>query len=198
MTHGQAGAPRARQEDSSPPSLKQWIWHVHSGADVSEIKSSALWAKADTLTFVSVQLAWLQEQALTGTGFFCTTGPSCTMCVHSVSSSSIHATPVHESTLQAQLLRQLPETPIVSWQLTGKLRNRWRGAPRPVLLPHAGPKYMLVEVTTLPPTPPKDHRSLHSPGPKSTAFCWSHFREPHKTMNLQHQTAPHLPAPHNT
>lgn len=144
---------------------------------------------------MSVQLAWLQEQALTRTGFFCTIGPSCTMCVHSVSSSSIHATPVHKSTLQAQLLRQLPETPIVSWQLTGKLRNRWRGAPRPVLLPHPGPKYMLVEVTTLPPTPPKDHRSLHSPGPKSTAFCWSYFWEPHKTINLQHQTAPHLPAP---
>lgn len=47
---------------TSVTSPKHWIWHVQSGADVSEINSSALQSKADTLTFMSVQLGWPQEQ----------------------------------------------------------------------------------------------------------------------------------------
>lgn len=75
--------PHAHQQKGSSPfpalsSLKQWIWHVQSGADASETHSSALRAKADTLTFMSAQLAWLQEQVPTMTlGYFCTIGRSC-------------------------------------------------------------------------------------------------------------------------
>lgn len=64
MTH-LMGEHRMNADRTSVTSLKQWIWQIQSGADVSEINSSALQSKADTLTFMSIQLGWLQEQPLT-------------------------------------------------------------------------------------------------------------------------------------
>lgn len=70
---------------TSVTSLNHWIWHVQSGADVSEINSSALQSKADTLTFMSIQLGWLQEQPPTLTlVYFYIKGPFYMVGMHSV------------------------------------------------------------------------------------------------------------------
>lgn len=81
-----AEAPHECKQNIS--NLPETLDLAQSGADVSEINSSALQSKADTLTFMSIQLGWLQEQPPTLTlVYFYIKRPFYMVGMHSVFSS---------------------------------------------------------------------------------------------------------------